>query len=125
MQSENETPAERLKKVMEDLSISKEELSKALGISGLRLHKTYKIRKVYALAIQAVYGINANWILHNEPPVFSKKEHFCLGKEEEEGLEENAMKIATTFSTLSKKKQGVVKTIINSLDKEHHTRGLV
>ena len=93
------------------MQISRRELSDALEISlstvAMYFNGYHKIRKVVALAMQTVYGISANWLLYDNPPVFIKRG--------ETNLEEDAVKVATTYSTLPKKHQHVVKTVIEAL----------
>ncbi len=68
------TPEERLRKVMEDLGVSRKEMSETLGISvasiSMYFKKKSKIRKIIALATQGRYGVNAEWILYNKSPKF-------------------------------------------------------
>ena len=105
------TPEQRVKKITEQLNVSRQELSDSLGISlssvAMYFNGYHKIRKVVALAIQTVYGVNAEWILHNKQPVFIKNK--------DNHLSDSASEIAVAYSNLSKKSQEIVKVIIYAL----------
>ena len=108
---DNMTPEDRVEKITKQLSISRQELSEALGISlssvAMYFNGYHKIRKVVAMAIQTAFGINAKWILHNKQPIFVKNANSRLS--------DDAMEVAITYSTLPKKSQEIIKTIIYSL----------
>ena len=105
------TPEDRVKKITEQLNISRQTLSKSLGISlssvAMYFNGYHKIRKVVALAIQSVYGVNARWILENKQPIFIKSP--------DNHLSDSAMEMAVAYSSLSKKSQEIAKTIVHAL----------
>ena len=63
-----------------------------------------------ALAMQACYGINAEWLLKNKRPIFITKER--KGNE----LANDAIATAIAYSNLSKKSKQTIQTIIKSLN---------
>lgn len=105
------TPEERTEKIMKKINVSRQELCKTLGISlsSVAMYFTghHKIRKVVALAIQASYGINAEWILAGKKPIFVKQ---ASGK-----LPNDAMEVAIIYSNLPQKFRVMAKTILVAL----------
>lgn len=112
-QALNMTPEQRTEKIMKKINVSRQELSSTLGISlsSVAMYFTghHKIRKVVALAIQACYGINADWIMNGKTPIFIKQ---ASGK-----LSNEAMEIAVMYNTLPKKLQPTAKTMMLGLQK--------
>ncbi len=104
------SPEERVKKIMREMNVSRQELSSTLGISlssvAMYFSGCHKIRRVVALAIQASYGINAEWIMYNKPPVFLKQ-----ADEQGRKYSKEAIEIARLCNTLSKKDQVIMKKI--------------
>lgn len=107
------TPEQRTEQIMKKINVSRQELSKTLGISlsSVAMYFTghHKIRKVVALAIQASYGINADWILTGKGPTFVKQSNDKLSTE--------AMEMAAMYNTLPKKLQPVARTTMLALTK--------
>ncbi len=97
---------------MKRLNISRKDLGEKIGVSlssvAAYLAGHNKIRKTTALAIQACYGVNADWLLHSKRPIFSFDT-----KERLVGLSDNCIELAITCSNLQKKHQRVLKEITN------------
>lgn len=76
MSEKNKNTADRLKTVTKQLELSRNDLSEALDVSLPSLSMYFsgrvKVRPVVALAMQAVYGISANWLLSGKGPTFIK-----------------------------------------------------
>lgn len=104
------TPEQRTERIMEKINVSRQELSAALGISlsSVAMYFTgqHRIRKVVALAIQAVYGISAEWILSGKKPIFIKQ---AQGR-----LSNDAMEVALMYDGLPKKLQPVAQTTMRA-----------
>ncbi len=96
---------------MQKLSISRHELSKTLGVSlsaiAMYFSGYYKIRKVIALAIEAAYGINADWIMHDKQPVFIYQR--------ETKVSNDAMEAALLYKELPANLQAIAKTMVSGL----------
>ena len=62
------TPEQRTEWIMKQLHISRQELSETLGVSlssvAMYFSGYHRIRRVVALAIQASYGISADWLMY-------------------------------------------------------------
>lgn len=98
---------------MKKINVSRQELSNTLGISlsSVAMYFTghHKIRKVVALAIQASYGISADWIMTGKKPIFIKQ---ASGK-----LSNEAMEVAIIYNNLPKKVQPTARTVVSALHK--------
>lgn len=103
---------------MQRLNVSRHELSQTLGISlssiAMYFSGYYKIRKVVALAIEAAYGVNADWIMYNEQPTFVYQKKYSLSNE--------AMEAALLYNNLPDNLQSVAKTMISGLQKLQNGR---
>ena len=109
---------ERLRKIMTELNISKGNLAKALNISIsstiVYLNGTHKIRKILALAIQAYYGVNANWLLYNKKPMFVEKYSNTISDE--------ALSLAKSYENLPKSSQEVLQKVSQALCTEKKSK---
>ena len=107
------TPEQRTEKIMKRINVSRQELSSTLGISlsSVAMYFTghHKIRKVVALAIQASYGISAEWIMSGKKPIFIKE---SSGK-----LSPDAIEVAIMYNNLPKKLQPSGKILMQGLQK--------
>ena len=113
------TPEQRTEQIMKKINVSRQELSNTLGISlsSVAMYFTghHKIRKVVALAIQASYGISAEWIMSGKGHTFIHQKDpkaTPAGK-----LSNEAMEVAVMYSTLPKKLQPTAKTLMLGLQK--------
>ena len=105
------TPEERTERIMKRMSISRRELAERLDISvsSLAMYFTgqHRIRRVIALAIQAVYGINSDWIMQGKRPVFVK--------EFQSNLSAEAMEMAVLYDNLPRRLRPVARTTLRGL----------
>lgn len=105
------TPEIRTEKIMHRLHVSRKALSQTLGISlsSVAMYFTghHKIRKVVALAIQACYGISADYIMYGKLPVMVPTKGKAVSRE--------AMEIAIMYDRLPEKLQASAKDNIDGL----------
>jgi len=70
------TPEQRLMEAMISLGLTRQELADRLGISlsAVAMYATgaHKIRRVVALAVQAEFGVNADWLLAGTGKMYAK-----------------------------------------------------
>ncbi|MBX7058087.1 MAG: helix-turn-helix domain containing protein [Leptospirales bacterium] len=104
------TAEQRTERIMKRINVSRQELSATLGISlsSVAMYFTghHRIRKVVALAIQASYGISAEWILSGKKPIFIKQAQGRLSNE--------AMEVALMYHNLPRRLQPVARTTMQA-----------
>ena len=108
------TPGKRCEAALKQLNVDRKSFSEALGVSlpSVSMYFTgrLQIRPVVALAMQAVYGVNARWILNGESPQFISDNAQQMSKD--------AMDIGSMFDDLNggmkTKARQVLESISNS-----------
>ena len=74
----------------------------------------HKIRKVLALAIQASYNVNAEWILYNKQPKFLKVYN--------KNIDEELLKLLIEYENFSKPLKDVFLTVLEGLNKIQNSK---
>jgi transcriptional regulator with XRE-family HTH domain len=106
------TPEARLESIMQKLKVSRQSLAQSLGISlssvAMYFASHHRVRRVVALAVQAVYGVRADWILTGKKPVFLKQV-------KQDGLSTQGLTIAKQYDLLPKELQATAREVFAGL----------
>jgi transcriptional regulator with XRE-family HTH domain len=107
-----ETPEQRLESIMQKLKTSRQSLAQALGISlsSVAMYFTghIQLRKVVALAVQAVYGVNADWIMTGRRPIFVRQN-------KKDGISTEGLTLAKQYDLLPKDLQSTAREVLAGL----------
>ncbi len=114
-----QTSGQRLKYFVHKMNISRQTLSKTLGISigciSMYCLDKSGIRKTIALAIEACYGLNHQWLLHGKRPMYlmEKKQGITSTKERE---------ILLRYKNLNKKQKELTDAFLKALAQSQDIR---
>lgn len=109
-----ETAENRLEWITQKLKVSRQSLAVSLGISlsSVAMYFTghHRVRKVIALAVQAVYGVNADWVMTGRKPIFVRQNR-------KDGLSTDGLTIALQYDTLPRDLQAAAREVLAGLVK--------
>jgi transcriptional regulator with XRE-family HTH domain len=107
-----DAPEQRLESIMQKLKVSRQSLAQSLGISlssvAMYFTSHHRVRRVVALAVQAVYGVNADWIMTGRKPIFVRQN-------KKDGLSTEGLTLAKQYDTLPKDLQSTAREVLAGL----------